>query len=74
MEVTRKSLLTGKIKTLDLDVTEQQLSEWRDGALVQDVFQHLSVDDREFIMTGITPEEWLAVFGEDPNERDGCEG
>jgi hypothetical protein len=24
---------------------------------------HLNVDDREFIMTGITPEDWDAEFG-----------
>jgi len=32
--------------------------EWRDGALIQDVWPDMSDDDREFIMTRITPAEW----------------
>ncbi|WP_396189902.1 hypothetical protein [Flavobacterium sp.] len=29
---------------------------------MQDAFPHLSADDREFIMTGITAEEWNELF------------
>ncbi len=31
--------------------------EWRDGELIQNVFPQLSADQREMLMTGITPEE-----------------
>lgn len=34
------------------------------GVKVQDAFPYLSSDEREFILTGITPEEWNQVFGE----------
>ena len=33
--------------------------------LVQNAFPDLSADDREFILTGITPEEWDQIFGKD---------
>ena len=31
---------------------------------------HLSADEREFIMTGITPNEWEDAFGFDNDEDD----
>lgn len=58
MKVTRKSILTLKTHTLDIDVTEEQLRRWNEGALIQDACPKLSDADREFIMSGITPEEW----------------
>lgn len=30
--------------------------------LIQNVFPRMSDEDREFIMTGITPERWLKIF------------
>jgi hypothetical protein len=32
---------------------------------IQNAMPHLSVDDREFIMTGVTPEEWLRYMQSD---------
>jgi len=58
MLITRTSLLTGKRNTLDIDITEEQLRTWNLGALIQKVCPHLSADDREFLISGITPEEW----------------
>lgn len=48
---------------MDLDVTEEQLIRWKGGQLIQNVFPHLSPDEREFLMTGITPQEWEETFG-----------
>lgn len=58
MKITRKSILSGTIRTLDIDVTDEQMVAWRSGELIQKAMPHLSDDDREFIMTGITPDEW----------------
>lgn len=44
---------------------QKRLDLWRNGALVQDAFRGLSADDREFIMTGTTPEEFDNAFAED---------
>ena len=66
MQVTRTSPLSGKSHTLDLPVTADQLTRYdRREGLVQDIFPELSAEHREFIMTGITPEEWNAIFGEE---------
>jgi len=43
---------------MNLNVTEEQLIRQKQGELVQDVFPELSADEREFLISGITPEEW----------------
>lgn len=65
MEITRKSLFSGEVRTRELDITQEQLDEWSNCALVQNVFPHLSADDREFLITGMTPEEWDALTKEE---------
>jgi hypothetical protein len=58
MKVTRTSVLSGITRTRELDVTPEQLKAWEDGALIQNVMRHLNHNDREFIMTGATSDEW----------------
>ena len=68
MQITKMSPLTGNNNTMMLDVTPNQLAEFSDPRrtrLVQDIFPHLSQDEREFIMTGTTPWDWKQMFGED---------
>ncbi len=62
MQVTRTSPITGNTHTLDLPITEEQFQKWTHGALIQDAFPGLSPAEREFIMSGITSEEWEASF------------
>ena len=35
------------------------------GGLIQDIMPDLSPDQREFLMTGMTPLEWTNMFGDD---------
>ena len=63
MIITRKSIISGTLYTRDLDVTQEQLVAYEDGALLQDAFPQLSADDREFIKTGISSLEWLQMSG-----------
>ena len=65
MLVIHKSVLTGQSNVRDLDITEDQLLRWLNGALIQRAFPQLSADDREFIITGILPEEWDLHFTEE---------
>jgi len=67
MEIIRKSPFSGVIHAMDLDVTQEQLDRFDNGRgeFVQVVFSHLSPGEREFIKTGITPEEWDAMFGDE---------
>ena len=65
MLITRKSLISGNINSMSLPITEEQYNAWEQGTLVQDAMPHLTPDEREFVMTGITPEEWADNFGEE---------
>lgn len=62
IHIIQTSRLTGKQHAMNLPITLHQLAEWRQGALIQDVMPHLSNNEREFLMTGIPPEEWAAAF------------
>lgn len=66
MLITRKSILDNVERTKEIDVTQAQLDEYKNsrGRLIQDIMPNLSDDDREFIMTGITPEQWDNQFKE----------
>lgn len=73
INLTRISRLSGKEHTREINITVEQLAEWMRGSvLIQDAFPHLSADDREFILTGATPEEWEEAFGSE--DEDGTEG
>ena len=58
MIVKRKSLCSGIEREIDLPITRAQMDAFSDGVLVQDAFPHLTNEQREFILTGITPDEW----------------
>jgi hypothetical protein len=62
MLITKTSSLTSKTHQMEIDVSEKQITLWMEGALIQDVMPNLSPDEREFIMTGITPAEWDEAF------------
>ena len=63
MKITRTSTLSGKTHSMEIEVTQEQLRSWRqDGVLIQNAMPNLSADEREFIMTGITPAEWDSAF------------
>lgn len=64
MIITKKSNLTGKINSIELDVTLEQIARFEyGGSLVQNIFPNLSPSEREFLRNGITPEEWEKEFG-----------
>jgi len=62
MKITRVSQISGIERTMDINVTQEQLDKWEDGEFIQRVMPHLTTNEREFIMTGITSEEWDHIF------------
>ena len=63
MMITKKSMFSGTAHSWNLPVTQEQLDRWRGGELIQNVFPFLSIVEREFLMTGVTPAEWDHEFG-----------
>jgi hypothetical protein len=71
MNITRTSKVSGVTRSREIDITPEQLASWESGTLIQNAAPHLSVSEREFIMSGITDDEWDSVFGKsDKKEGD----
>jgi hypothetical protein len=68
MNITKISSLTGIEHTLNINVTEDELlrveNRYNSKELIQNIVPNLTMDEREFLMTGITNEEWIRIFGE----------
>lgn len=66
MLITKRSQLSGIEHTLDIPVKAEDMNKWIEGkGKIQEIFYYLSPDQREFIMTGITKEEWDKTFKEE---------
>ena len=70
MLVRKVSDLTGIQNEMDLPVTIDQLNRYRNReGLLQDIFPDLPGPEREFIKSGITPDEWIETFGVCPRKQ-----
>ena len=65
INITRRSPLSGRTSTMRMDISEGALQAWQGGMLIQDAMPNLNADEREFVMTGITPYEWDNMFEEE---------
>lgn len=63
MWIWKTSPISGERNSLWIPVTDEQINDWQAGALIQDVMPELNDEQREFLMTGITPREWQEQFG-----------
>lgn len=68
MEIIRQSELSGAIHVMEIDITEELLervvNRRANQELIQNIVPHLPKDEREFLVTGITPEEWELAFAD----------
>lgn len=68
MIIHRRSVITNKLNSMDITVTAEQIKKWQEGMVIQDAMPELSVDEREFLINGVTPEEWTKYMGEESDE------
>ena len=67
--VTRQNIYGRQVQCW-LPVDAQPLVDWlllrrSERPIVQEAFPHLSADEREFLITGLSGEEWDETFPED---------
>lgn len=61
--IVRISPFTGEINAIRISLTREQFMLWSEqGVLLQNAFPHLDADQREFLKTGITADEWTKTF------------
>ena len=64
MQVSKRSVASGELNTMVLDFTMPQYMDWKGGMLIQNAMPQLNADEREFLMTGMTPAEWNEMFAQ----------
>ncbi len=72
MLITATSSLTGQSNSQDIPLTPQEFEtawhKYQTGTFIQDAFPMLSDDQREFLLTGITRDEWDNLLGPEPED------
>ena len=66
IQVTRQSVLTRQMNTMELPILQEHLDIYDTvgDILVQDAFPNLDKEQREFLISGITPDEWNKHIGD----------
>lgn len=63
MKLTRTSPLTGITIERELPISERLYEMWqRKEILIQDAMPNVRPEDREWVMTGYTQEDWDTIF------------
>jgi len=65
LRVCRVSPFSGSTNSMDIEVSEDDLVAFYTGkreGLIQSIFPNLSPDEREFLKSGYTPEDWKNIF------------
>jgi hypothetical protein len=47
---------------MDIDVEPHEYQAWVSGQMIQNCMPHLSVSDREFLISGVTDDEWATLM------------
>lgn len=68
MKITKQSLLSFKRHTLDIPISEEDYNKFCNGMSIQDAAPYLSKSDREFLISGITEQEWNQAFPKEEEE------
>ena len=68
VEISGLCVVTGR--RFAVTVAQEALKRYFDGALAQDAFPELPKEDREFIVSGTSPEGWIELFGNKPEEEE----
>jgi hypothetical protein len=65
MYIKRKSVISGIERTRSIPVNPDEYAAWQAGlGNIQDLMPYLNDNDCEFILSGITEEEWDDAFSD----------
>jgi len=73
MLITRRTP-SGRTVTLDIPCTPEQFARWESGVLIQNAMPQVPAPLREFLTSGIPPDEWAEMedAAEDDAANDAC--
>lgn len=67
--ITRISGYSQKSHDMVMEIDWEDYAAWMNGTLIQRAMPYLTADEREFLMTGITAEEWNIMFKKGPGKE-----
>ena len=70
MIIKRISPISGETNVWDIPCTPEQLHAYNEGELIQRAMPNLTDNQREFIISGITPDEWDVLYPKEDEEND----
>ena len=66
MKIKRKSVFSGVERTREVSIDTKHYAEYQAGyGALSDIAPYLSSEDREFILSGMTQQEWKNAFSQD---------
>jgi hypothetical protein len=66
--IARNCIITKKIYSVRVNIDDYM--NWQNGSiLAQQAFPYLSAEDREFLISGISPEGWGQIFSDDASDE-----
>lgn len=60
LTISGPCIVTGETYTVTCSI--EGFNKWRQGELIQNALPSLSADDREFLISGISPKGWEITF------------
>lgn len=72
MLLKKRSVFTGREVEMEIDCTPEDVVRWqRSRRPIQEMIPGLTSNEREFLLSGATPQEWDELFDDrDKQERD----
>lgn len=65
MIIRRKSVVSGTVRSRNIPVNPEDFLAWENNlGSIEDLMPYLNDVDREFILSGMTPDEWKEAFVE----------
>jgi len=65
MKITRRSPWSNKTHTIEVDITEDQLTKLKEGKHIKEIAPHLNHAMQEFVANGFVPSDWREIFKDD---------
>ena len=57
-------------KAHEIEVNEIDYLDWQDGEFAQNAFPYLDANEREMLISGICPDCWDKMFGQEEEDED----
>jgi len=64
-EIEKISPLTGKVNVMEIEMDPNDYVRWNKGGVaIQEALHYLSVDEREFLISGTSNEDWKQLYSD----------